>query len=259
MMASAARGERPARVSSRQQSGERASVKRMSTPSGGENEMEQVAELERRRRAVDDMYEAFVEKGAWSAPEVSASEAARMFQEASDGDNFPALTFVDVRSAEERRVSIIPGAIDKYAFERAIEDDDARASLIGDSKSKIICYCTIGYRSGKYVESMLEKHECLRGHIFNLRGSILSWTHQGMPLEEGGDSSSSGSGRGAMSTTTTVHVFGETWRLQHPAYNAVTFKNLTYASKLLGAFWSYSFAPIFDWVRSLVRLVWSSQ
>ena len=104
------------------------------------------------------------------------------------------------------------------------------------------------------MQSVLERHEHLS--VVNLKGSILAWTHLGMPLAAGGREAGREGGPAAGSSTTRVHVFGEKWALQHPAYEAVTFGKATYASQLLGALWSYSIAPALDGFRALLRRFW---
>ena len=101
---------------------------------------------------MEETYAGFVAKGAWSAPEVTAAEAARMFQEARDAGGRgagPSVVFVDVRSPDERGVSCIPGAIDKVEFERRLEDEGARATPAGAGTTTYICYCTAGGRGAR--------------------------------------------------------------------------------------------------------------
>lgn len=93
-------------------------------------------------------------------PEISASEVISR-QEA--GEN---LVLVDVRSAEERKVSMIEGAITAEQFEA----DPAK-----HAGATVVCYCTIGGRSGKYAQQM-----CERGvSAVNMPGAVLSWSHAG--------------------------------------------------------------------------------
>ncbi|MCA9572545.1 MAG: rhodanese-like domain-containing protein [Myxococcales bacterium] len=108
----------------------------------------------------------------------------------------PDLVLVDVRSPEERQVSMLPGAITKEAFE---------ADPAAYADRPVVAYCTIGYRSGQWAKAERAKGVDAR----NLVGSVLSWTHAGLPLEHDGH------------TTKRVHVYGSTWNLAHSGYEPV--------------------------------------
>ena len=96
---------------------------------------------------------------------------------------------VDVRAPEERNVSIIAGAIDNEYFERNITSYENK---------KIIVYCTIGYRSGYYTETLRQKGF----DAYNLSEGILGWTHvDGLLVNSQGW------------TTDEVHVYSRPWDL----------------------------------------------
>jgi rhodanese-related sulfurtransferase len=79
------------------------------------------------------------------------------------------LQFVDVRSEEEIAVSMLPGAITRREYERnpkAYED------------ARIVPYCTVGARSGKYTRELRARGIT----AVNYRGSILDWVEHGEPL-----------------------------------------------------------------------------
>ena len=79
------------------------------------------------------------------------------------------LQFVDVRSEEEMAVSMLPGAITRREYERNPEAyEDAR----------IVPYCTVGARSGKYTRELRERGIT----AVNYRGSIIDWVEHGEPL-----------------------------------------------------------------------------
>ena len=106
------------------------------------------------------------------------------------------IVLVDVRSPEEVAVSMIPGAITQQEFETNIENY---------KNSKIIAYCTIGYRSGKYAESWQERGV----EILNLEGSLLAWSHiRGKLVNSKG-------------RTNQVHVFNRRWRLVADNYQPI--------------------------------------
>ncbi|GJP86778.1 hypothetical protein CLOP_g16759 [Closterium sp. NIES-67] len=78
---------------------------------------------------------------------------------------------VDTRTEEETAVSMIPGGTLKQRdFERQIEKFNDH---------RVVCYCTIGYRSGNYARMLRSQHQM---DAYNLKGSILSWTHHHLPL-----------------------------------------------------------------------------
>ncbi len=104
---------------------------------------------------------------------------------------------VDARTKEERRVSMIPGAISTSEFERRAFEYRNTPTLV---------YCTIGCRSGTYVRKL----EKLGIKSFNLRGGVLSWANSGkMFLAPDG------------STTNKVHVYEEKWNVLPSGYEAV--------------------------------------
>jgi len=79
------------------------------------------------------------------------------------------LQFVDVRSAEEMAVSMIPGAITRREYERNPEAYE---------NARIVPYCTVGARSGKYTRELRDRGVT----AVNYRGSILDWVEHGEPL-----------------------------------------------------------------------------
>ena len=144
---------------------------------------------EEKRTRIDEMYEGFRAE----FPEVEEISVEELLQ-ALDGEAPPIV--VDVRTDEERAVSIIPGSISRQDFEARLADLEGRA---------IVTYCTIGYRSGFYADELR-----LRGwEVLNLKGSVLSWTHGGRPLESQGK------------PTRRVHVYGSKWNLAAADFEAV--------------------------------------
>ena len=77
---------------------------------------------------------------------------------------------VDVRSDEETAVSMIPGAITMAEFEEtALEHEN----------KEVIVYCTIGVRSAKYTNKLIEEG----WQAWNYKGSILDWCEHEQSLE----------------------------------------------------------------------------
>jgi rhodanese-related sulfurtransferase len=103
---------------------------------------------------------------------------------------------VDVREPHEWRVSMLPGAITKQAFER----NSARyRSWV------VVPYCTIGVRSGLYTKTLRDQGFEAR----NLAGSALAWAHAGLPFEANGKA------------TRRLHVFNPDWNLLPRGYEPV--------------------------------------
>jgi rhodanese-related sulfurtransferase len=92
-------------------------------------------------------------------PWLSPSEFVRRSREES-------WTIVDARTLLERHVSIIPGALNKEAFEAHLDEY---------AEGPILVYCTAGCRSGAYAKEWRQ-----RGiNAFNLRAGILAWALDG--------------------------------------------------------------------------------
>jgi sodium/bile acid cotransporter 7 len=142
-----------------------------------------------KRARIDELYESYKSKFP-NAPEMTVETLAKELA----GPEPPVI--VDVRSDEEREVSMIPGAISREEFEKHPDRFTGR---------EVVTYCTIGYRSGRYTQKLVGKG----WDAHNLRGSIVSWTHVGGELEQGG------------SPTRRVHVYGKTWNLVAEGYEAV--------------------------------------
>jgi rhodanese-related sulfurtransferase len=98
------------------------------------------------------------------------------------------VVFVDVRKAKEQKVSMIPGAVTKKHFLKNLEEYRDK---------KIIAYCTISYRSGKFAEKMEKKGVT----ITNLQAGLLGWVHAHGPLMHENE------------PAMTLHVYGKTWDL----------------------------------------------
>lgn len=139
--------------------------------------------------AVDAMYEEY-RKDFSGVPEMSAAE---LEEQLALGD----VVIVDVREPEEIAVSTIPGSLTKTEFENRLSDMESRT---------IVVHCTIGYRSAKYVEELKRKGV----KAYNLKGSILAWVHEGLPvLDPWGNE------------TKKVHVYGPKWNLLPEGYEGV--------------------------------------
>lgn len=125
------------------------------------------------------------------AVEVTVEEVSR---NPAEGD---AWQFVDVRTSDEQRVSMIPGAITFKQFEA----DPQRYRQVN-----LVAYCTIGYRSGIIATKWRGKGY----NFYNLKGGVLAWANAGkLFLTPSGELSKF------------VHVYGKDWNLLPPGYKAV--------------------------------------
>jgi rhodanese-related sulfurtransferase len=104
--------------------------------------------------------------------------------------------FVDVRTAEEQEVSMLPGAI---AADEFLKHPERYRDKV------IIGYCTISYRSGKLADTLKT-----RGMVMlNLKGGLLAWVHAGGKVyDRNGE-------------TRRIHVYGRKWNLGPMDYDAL--------------------------------------
>lgn len=144
---------------------------------------------EEARATILSMYKGYHD----SFPDIAETTPAEIADEFKDGN----LVIVDVRTPKEREVSMIPGAITQLEFE------EKKADL---EDKRVIVHCTIGYRSGVYVKKLNDQGF----EAENLVGSLLLWTHEGLPLEDPEGN-----------PTKRVHTFGEQWNLVREDYEAV--------------------------------------
>eukprot|EP00475_Leptophrys_vorax_P007774 TRINITY_DN14938_c1_g3_i2.p1 TRINITY_DN14938_c1_g3~~TRINITY_DN14938_c1_g3_i2.p1 ORF type:complete len:308 (+),score=2.50 TRINITY_DN14938_c1_g3_i2:120-926(+) len=93
--------------------------------------------------------------------------------DSSSGGGPGAVVVVDTREAAEMAVSMIPGgALRQSDFERQMDRFKGHT---------VVCYCTIGYRSGNYARHLRSSHAM---RALNLSGGILAWSHHHYPLTE---------------------------------------------------------------------------
>ena len=104
--------------------------------------------------------------------------------------------FIDIREAEERRVSMLPAAIsvDEFLGNHGSYDDHVK-----------IAYCTISSRSGKFAE----KYQNEGIPVYNLRGGALAWVHAGGKIYD------------QTGETYQIHVHSREWNLAPEQYAAV--------------------------------------
>jgi rhodanese-related sulfurtransferase len=131
-------------------------------------------------------------KGPW----VKAAELKAILEDTN-------LILVDVRKPEEQAVSMLPHALDTYQFA-----DFYRHGI--PPGRRLVLYCTIGYRSGKYGERLAAMG--IRSEI--LEGGILMWSFVGGPLVEPDKDV-------GPKPTRRIHVYDAEWNIVHPDYAAV--------------------------------------
>ena len=135
------------------------------------------------------MYQSYKKRAFPTAPDVTVEKLLQW-------EKVDSVVLLDVRSAKERRVSMIPKAISQKEFEK---------NIVKYRDRKIIVYCTIGYRSGKKVVKMRKKG----WNAYNLIGGVLAWSHAGQTFSApDGDS-------------LRLHVYGKKWNLAPEKYTAV--------------------------------------
>ncbi len=147
-------------------------------------------EDDKRREEIEEMYKDYKKRSFPGVIDVDPRLAMDLAKR-------PRVLFVDVRPPEERRVSVIPGAVAKEQFlgnpERYKEDI-------------IIGYCTISYRSGKLAQALMNEKGIT---MYNLRGGLLAWAHDGgKVVNQKGE-------------TRRIHVYGRKWNLAPSAFKAV--------------------------------------
>ena len=144
-----------------------------------------------KKARIEEMYAGYNDE----FPDIEAVTPA----EIADAYKKNEIIIVDVREPNEQAISMIPGALTKIEFE------EKRAAGTLEDKP-IYMHCTIGYRSGKYAETLQA-----RGfRVKNLAGSILMWVNAGQPVVDA---------KGA--ETRRVHVYGAQWDLLPEDYEGV--------------------------------------
>ncbi|MFQ5584392.1 MAG: rhodanese-like domain-containing protein, partial [Calditrichia bacterium] len=144
---------------------------------------------EQKKERIQSMYESYKEKSFPDAPGLTAQDYLKLNEEEK-------IILIDVREKKEMEVSVIPGAITRDEFE---DNKDKYRDY------KVVSYCTIGYRSGKYTRKLVKE----KFDAYNLVGGVLSWAHAGQKFAApDGDSLQ-------------VHVYGDDWDLLPVGYKSV--------------------------------------
>ena len=130
-------------------------------------------------------------------------------------DSSSNVILVDCRTAPERNVSMIEGAISLQDFRNQ--------HFTIPSDTLIVTYCTIGYRSGMEARRLKQQFN-LQDRIKSLDG-IVSFTHA---LEQQQMQTNTSTSRQLLDPntgfpTTNVHCFSHRWACPNEKYTAVTF------------------------------------
>ncbi|MGA7876351.1 MAG: rhodanese-like domain-containing protein [Desulfoferrobacter sp.] len=142
-----------------------------------------------RKRIVYEMYNDYKKKSFPDVQDISPDMAMKLMKSEQ-------VVFVDARTPQERRVSMLPGALSVKEFQK---------NLNSYRDKTIISYCTISYRSAKLTRKLRDKGFT----AYNLEGGLLAWV-----LEGGKVYDSSG-------VTKRIHVYGERWDYPPEGYKAV--------------------------------------
>jgi rhodanese-related sulfurtransferase len=157
---------------------------------------------------IEHRYEALKRKAFADAPELTVTELVAL--QATTGKR---VLLCDVRTDAEFAVSTLPGA----RLRAELEADLTAAR--GDADTTVVCFCTIGARSGAATLALRRQGI----NALNLRGSVLAWTHAGGELVEPATGQ----------PTRRVHTYAADWSLQAPGYEAVVFERPPHARTLL--------------------------
>ena len=103
-----------------------------------------------------------------------------------------------MRSSEEMKTSMLPGAITKDEY----LNDTRRYG-----RMTVIAYCTIGSRSGHFAKKMAANGI----EIYNLAGGILAWVFDGGRVYRG------------EKQVKIIHVYGPKWDYAPKGYASVMF------------------------------------
>ncbi|MDB5051521.1 MAG: rhodanese domain protein [Fibrobacteres bacterium] len=113
------------------------------------------------------------------------------------------LVLIDVRKPREQEVSMLPHALTTEEF--------AARFRHGIPKDKrLVVYCTIGYRSGKYALELAKQG--IKAE--SLEGGVLMWSFVGGKFLVK-------DAKGEWMETNRIHVYDPEWNIVHPDYVGV--------------------------------------
>lgn len=153
-------------------------------------------------------------------------------------ENNSKVLLIDVRTAAERAVSVIPGSVPlQQVCERGSKSNsasNATVQLLLRQDTIVVTYCTIGYRSGMEATRLLHRYPTLEGRIYNLDG-IVAYTYlttTSDPHLEQNQRSHDLVDPVTNQTVFAVHTFGSMWSLADSHYAASHFSTPQLAVRL---------------------------
>ena len=114
-----------------------------------------------------DKYDAL--RGYSTGDDISIEGLLELQSKRGDGSK-SGFVLVDVRSDSEQSVSMIPGAISKQSYDRALDEHRDKT---------VVAYCTAGGRSYLYARKLARRNI----HARNLTAGIVGWCNAGGPLQ----------------------------------------------------------------------------
>ena len=113
------------------------------------------------------------------------------------------LVLIDVRQPKEQDVSMLPHALTTAGFAEKF-----RKGI--PAGKRLVVYCTIGYRSGKYAAELAR----MGIKAENLEGGVLAWSFAGGEFL-------AKDANGTWIRTNRIHVYDSEWNIVHPDYVGV--------------------------------------
>ncbi|MDB5102560.1 MAG: rhodanese domain protein [Fibrobacteres bacterium] len=110
------------------------------------------------------------------------------------------LILIDVRKPREQEVSMLPHAISTALFSATYRHGIPK-------EKRLVVYCTIGYRSGKYAEELAKQGVKAE----NLEGGVLAWSFAGGKFFTWNSVHE-------LVETNRIHVYDPEWNIVHPDY-----------------------------------------
>ena len=125
---------------------------------------------------------AYIRRQFPNTPNIDTNTALELTKE---NDN---VLLLDVRRPDEFGISRIPGA--KNVHFRCSDEELKEALNETNENTKIVSYCSLGYRSAiitNRIREMSEKDSNVKvrtDNVFNLEGSIFKWANENKPLTD---------------------------------------------------------------------------
>eukprot|EP00978_Attheya_sp_CCMP212_P008373 scaffold19715_cov54-Attheya_sp.AAC.5 len=144
-------------------------------------------------------------------PAISSTElvAQKKLDNGRSGFEKSGLIIVDVRSAAERSISVIPGSVSLADFEDDICTKSVIDSKMNEVDNLIVLYCTVGYRSGMEATRLKKMYDL--ENVYNLDG-IVAYTHAAANEQKDGRSNNLHLVHPlTQNGTYKVHTFGPGW------------------------------------------------